>query len=61
MQTYLIAMSKAHTKAEAMPFNVLARHALLRYDNAFLQNENAIFSFQITLISMSNNATFDVK
>ena len=25
------------------------------YDNAFLQNENAIFSFQITLFSMSNN------
>ena len=40
--------------------NVLARHALWRYDNAFLQNENAIFSFQITLFSMSNNCLFGV-
>ena len=40
--------------------NVLARHALWRYDNAFLQNENAIRSFQITLFSMSNNCLFGV-
>ena len=40
--------------------SVLARHALWRYDNAFLQNENAIFSFQITLFSMSNNCLFGV-
>ena len=38
--------------------NVLARHALSRYDNAFLQNDNAFLSFQITPISMSNNCIF---
>ena len=41
-----------------IPLNVLARHALSRYDNAFLQNDNAFLSFQITPISMSNNCIF---
>ena len=49
------------TLSSRVPGCVLARHALWRYDNAFLQNENAIFGFQITLFSMSNNTIFDVK
>ena len=46
------------TTDEFVSSNVLARHALSRYDNAFLQNDNAFLSFQITPISMSNNCIF---
>ena len=39
----------------------LASDALYRYCNAILKNCNAIFDFQITLFSISNNAIFDFK
>ena len=39
----------------------LASDALYRYCNAILKNCNAIFDFQITLFSISNNAIFDFR
>ena len=45
---YIIARRTTMRGARQPCANVLARHALWRYDNAFLQNENAILTFQIT-------------
>ena len=44
--------------AGAMYCRALASDALYRYCNAILKNCNAIFDFQITLFSISNNAIF---
>ena len=36
-------------------YNVLARHAFYRSEDAFLENQNGIYSFKRTLFSMLNN------
>ena len=62
-QRYLIGRVRVPTKIflNIVPTRALASDALCRYCNAILKNCNAIFDFQITLFSISNNAIFDFK
>ena len=56
-----IRVPDSYKTSQAPQDRALASDALYRYCNAILKNCNAIFDFQITLFSISNNAIFDFK
>ena len=51
---------KQNKRAQSYPGMRYSVMTSTGYDKAFLQNENAIFSFQITLFLMLNNCIFGV-